>query len=498
MPSPTHIAILGGGVTGLSSAFHLSRRFPHALITLIEAGASLGGWVQSERVHIDRDTSVVLESGPRTLRPTGKSVLELINLLGLRNELVLTHRNSPVAHNKFLHEPGIPGIQQIPLPMSKLLIGWPTPMRILLIRSLVAEVLRAPNRPRHIDDESVDAFLTRRFNPEFARLFGSAVVHGIFAADSRQLSVRGTFPLLWRMEERGMGSLLRGLLFSPDTDKCEDDAYDLGDIASLVKETSVYSFRDGMATLPRALESHLSGLENVKVLRNTRATHLTVNGVDGSIELGASDGLHISPSHVVSALPLPVLAQILSPSAMLPHLTDSTASSVTVMSFVFRSSRRRLHPPGFGYLVPRPRGGYRDLGNPAGILATMFESSTLGAQDSCELTKLTVMLGGPYMSHATSPQEVLDALGTHLWWHGFRRRGRGRFITRPEPVYVRTQHHEGCIPTYALGHVQRMERLRAALKAGPWHGRLKVIGAYVGGISVPECVEAGRMVGTEW
>ena len=76
---PQHIAVLGGGLTGLSSAFHLSRRFPSTQITLIERQKRLGGWVRSERVVLPgTTTSVLLEAGPRTLRPHGKSVLELV------------------------------------------------------------------------------------------------------------------------------------------------------------------------------------------------------------------------------------------------------------------------------------------------------------------------------------------------------------------------------------------------------------------------------------
>lgn len=80
---PSHIAILGGGLTGLSSAFHLSRRFPSASITLVEKEPRFGGWVRSERVRVkDKQGNVasfVLEAGPRTLRPNAKSVLELVS-----------------------------------------------------------------------------------------------------------------------------------------------------------------------------------------------------------------------------------------------------------------------------------------------------------------------------------------------------------------------------------------------------------------------------------
>lgn len=76
------IAVLGGGLSGLSSAFHLSRRFPTTKITLIEKQSRLGGWVRSQRVNIIKENvSILLEAGPRTLRPNSKAVLELVMYL---------------------------------------------------------------------------------------------------------------------------------------------------------------------------------------------------------------------------------------------------------------------------------------------------------------------------------------------------------------------------------------------------------------------------------
>ena len=60
------------------------------------------------------------------------------------------------------------------------------------------------------NDESVDAFFTRHFGPDFARTFGSALVHGIYATDSRVLSVRSAFSMMCELEERGKGSAVRG------------------------------------------------------------------------------------------------------------------------------------------------------------------------------------------------------------------------------------------------------------------------------------------------
>lgn len=79
----TNIAVLGGGITGLASAYFLSRSLPNASITLIEASSRLGGWLHSKKVDVGAG-SVVFEQGPRNLRPTVPNGLITLDLVCLR------------------------------------------------------------------------------------------------------------------------------------------------------------------------------------------------------------------------------------------------------------------------------------------------------------------------------------------------------------------------------------------------------------------------------
>lgn len=63
-----NIAVLGGGITGLASAYFLTQEFPNAKISLFESKQDLGGWVKSEMMDVG-DGKVIFESGPRSLRP---------------------------------------------------------------------------------------------------------------------------------------------------------------------------------------------------------------------------------------------------------------------------------------------------------------------------------------------------------------------------------------------------------------------------------------------
>ncbi|KAG7448718.1 Protoporphyrinogen oxidase [Guyanagaster necrorhizus] len=472
-----HIAVIGGGLTGLSSAFHLSRRFPDIFITLFEKQHRLGGWVQSECVDVSPSQQMVLEAGPRTIRPNAKSILELVHLLGLKDSLITVPRTAAAARNRFLCIPEHEQIQSLPASLSSLVVS---PFRSILLPAILREPFRQANRAHGSQDESFDSFMTRRFGKDLARTLGSALVHGIYAADSRKLSVRAAFPLLWEAEERGWGSVILGLLRSSQEEDLAD--YEMGDIPRNMNGVSVFSFRNGMSTLTDALKNYLVQQPNVKILSDTPVTSLDVSETKIQINQGM-----LKPTHVVSTIPLLALKSLL-PS--LPHLTANPSSSVTLINLVFSVPPNTFHPPGFGYLIPRPQDDY-SLSMP-GILGVIFDSCSLSSQDTPttnnSFTKITVMLGGPHPlteDHTRIPV-VISHLEKHLG------------AKLPDPVLTRTHHHDKCIPTLTLGHVDRISELKEVLRRGVWRGRLEIIGAGVGGVSVADCVDAGKRVGSLW
>ena len=80
-PGFSSIAVLGGGITGLASAYFLSKDLPNTKITLYEASSRLGGWLHSRSVDIGSG-NVIFEQGPRNLRPTTPNGLVTLNLVG--------------------------------------------------------------------------------------------------------------------------------------------------------------------------------------------------------------------------------------------------------------------------------------------------------------------------------------------------------------------------------------------------------------------------------
>lgn len=85
------VAILGGGISGLSAAYYLSKASPKTKILLIEGSKRVGGWIRSQRVppgyHSSPPTlpsdlnNVLFEAGPRSLRPVGPGGAAILSMV---------------------------------------------------------------------------------------------------------------------------------------------------------------------------------------------------------------------------------------------------------------------------------------------------------------------------------------------------------------------------------------------------------------------------------
>lgn len=153
----------------------------------------------------------------------------------------------------------------IPSSLSSLLSS---PLARVLVPAIVEATLKSRPLPPGVEDLSVDAFFTQHFGEEFARVLGSALVHGIYAADSATLSVRAAFPSLWDAIQQGKGNVVRGFLRKAmqKSGSGSQEMYELGDLAEKMKGFRVYSFKDGMETLTRALTNYLQSKPNVELV----------------------------------------------------------------------------------------------------------------------------------------------------------------------------------------------------------------------------------------
>lgn len=218
-----------------------------------------------------------------------------IHLLRLHASVVTVPRSHPAARARYIDAPPL---TLLPFSLLDLLASPRTPA----LRSLLPALLREPFKPANsplkssskanshssiagnYEDESVHDFVSRRFGPEFARLFLSAFIHGIYATDARALSVRAAFPFLVDAERRGRGSVVRGFvrdaLFPPankdkDYSKAQGEGeYEVGEVDKLLKDAAMFTFRNGIETLSKALVADLRARPNVQLRTGVEVRHI--------------------------------------------------------------------------------------------------------------------------------------------------------------------------------------------------------------------------------
>jgi oxygen-dependent protoporphyrinogen oxidase len=146
---------------------------------------------------------------------------------------------------------------------------------------MVTEPMK-PKRPASMTDETVGSFLARRVDKRIADNLVSAVFHGIYAGDIWQLSAKTLLGLAWQLEGR-YGNALGGFFRMQNEDprpeqltlahpqdlesaRAMNEEIDLElDFARNLQETSMFTFRNGLQQLVRALQDAVEARGNVEI-----------------------------------------------------------------------------------------------------------------------------------------------------------------------------------------------------------------------------------------
>ncbi|KAL8678472.1 MAG: hypothetical protein Q9186_005176 [Xanthomendoza sp. 1 TL-2023] len=496
----TDIAVLGGGITGLASAYYLAQRLPDAQITLFEGSSRLGGWLHSKQIDVGNG-NVVFEQGPRTLRPSrpnGWVTLDLIRDLGLEDQVLMTSRQSVAAQNRFIYFPD--HLVRLPGPGSSVFNTLYSMFSEPLFEGMFSSMCTESLKPAKVDmdDESIGSFISRRFKPSLADNIVSAGIHGIYAGDIYQLSVRSIMPSLWYAEQVKR-SITAGFVGGWSLRWPQDTALEAewakappaSETIQATKDSSVFTFRKGIGQLADRLEAKLWEAPNVTIRLDTKVDELQLEQLDSFPNMtlmapraGESVGEpdKMSFTHVISTISGKALHDIVRPTSSLSVLSQTPSVTVMVVNLYF-SNPSVLPARGFGYLLPRSLSFEQ---NPERALGVVFDSDATIGQDKIPGTKVTVMLGGHWWDDwAAFPDEEQGAnmakaiLKRHL-------------AVSEEPQAVRVGLQRNCIPQYTVGHHSRMEQANEALKG--FKGRLRVAGNSYNGVGLNDCVRSAREV----
>jgi oxygen-dependent protoporphyrinogen oxidase len=439
------IAVVGGGIAGLAAARRLEALVPEAALVLVERDDDLGGKVRTERI-----CGFVVEAAPDSFLTRKERGVGLCEELGLGDELIARrpeHRGSFVRRGDELH----------PLPEG--LTGMiPTSLEALETTELLsaegkarfaAEVDVPPGAGE--EDESVGAFVSRRFGREAYDVLAEPLMTGIYGGDGDQLSLRATFPQL-RAIEREHGSVLRGLS------------------APAASELPPFlSLRDGMGSLVDAIVAAFGRVE----LRVGRTVGRLVRRAS-AFEVGLTDGEAIAADGVVLATPAFVTAELL--AGMDRELAEAHseipyASSVVVSLGYSRADVVPLD--GYGYVVPRAEGG--------DALACTWSSQKWEHRAPDESVLVRIYLGrfGGRDVTADGDDELVALARDEIAFLG----------VSATPELTRVHRWPLGMPQYLLGHLDRLERIDAAVAGYPG---LALAGAAYRGVGLPDCIASGE------
>ncbi|HXW17846.1 MAG TPA: protoporphyrinogen oxidase, partial [Candidatus Acidoferrales bacterium] len=191
MPPPIQVAVIGAGISGLSCA-HRLRQFGLSVIVL-ECHAHAGGVIGT----IERN-GFRFESGPQSFLGT-RPAMELIRALGIEGEVLQANPRAP----RYVFKQG--RLCAVPMSPPALLASS------LLSLSSRYRVLSEPFRRSSpsVVDESVAAFVRRKFGQEILEYLVAPFVSGVYAGDPEVLSLKSAFPSLDEWQRRH-GSIIRG------------------------------------------------------------------------------------------------------------------------------------------------------------------------------------------------------------------------------------------------------------------------------------------------
>lgn len=436
----TRVVIVGGGISGLATAWFLLRRGFH--VTLLEAGSEPGGTIRT----IERGGFLV-DTGPTSTLYRGGALGELIDDLGLASEVIEADPRAP----RYI----VRDDRLIPLPMSPGAF-FKTP---LFSARAKWRLLGEPFRSRAASEESIAQFVRRRLGPEFLDWAVDPFVSGVYAGDPERLSVRAAIPRLYALEaEHGSlfrGALVRALRGSPGGPQ---------------PRGRLISFRRGLQTLPRAIAAKLGSA----VRLNARVAALE-RLADGDWIVHASSDRQRARSVVLatSAYDAATLIASFAPAAAreLEAIRYPTVASVAVG---FRREQIAHPLDGFGALLPR-RLARETLG-------VIFSSSIFPGRAPAGGVLLTAFIGGARnpavrdRSTAELEGRVLDDLRVLLGIRG-------------DPMFRQVTLWPRAIPQYEAGHLQRVARIDSTLAA--WKG-LHARANWRDGVSLADSVQNAK------
>lgn len=440
------VGIIGAGIAGLAAAYRLQQE--NVSVRVLEASERTGGVIRS-----DSEDGFLVEHGPNSIRASSPELEGVLEDLDLKEERIWANER---AKTRYVVRNG----QPTSLPTS---IGSFLTTDLFSVRAKLRLLAEPFIRRADGGEESVADFTRRRLGPEMLDYAVAPFVGGVFAGAPEDLSVEHAFHRLATFEDE-YGSLflgaLRNAMSSNDTDEPDGPS-------------GLFSFRDGLQTLPDALTEVLG--DHVFQNAPVRALHreddqwrVTITSPEGRERPRTFDALVSTvPLHRLSAM------DVDTPVDLSP-LAEAWYPPLSVLALGYPREAVEHPLDGFGLLVPPAED---DLN----ILGTIFSSTLFPGRAPADHVLLTTFVGGARApKQATPDTSALQSLVETDLHHLLGVEG--------SPVFRRHVHWPHAIPQYTLGYGTVKETLDELEEQ---HPGLAFAGNYRKGVSVGNALTSG-------
>jgi oxygen-dependent protoporphyrinogen oxidase len=461
------VVVVGGGISGLAAAHRLVRRAAAAPgrhsyeVVVLEARNRAGGAIWTER-----HDGFTLEGGADSFITNKPAAIDLCRDLGLGDRLIETdasRRRSFVVRNGRL----------LPVPEGFVMLApsrvWPVLLSPLFSIGGKFRFLMERFVPRRRDrvEESLAAFVRRRFGREILDRLVQPLVGGVYTADPNELSLEATLSQFPEMERRH-GSLLRG------TRRLVQRSGMIDRGTSGARFGLFLSLDEGMDLLPRTLAA---ALPEGSLRTSTAVRRVARSEREGGWRVELLDGTAIEAAAVVLAAEAHASARLIDPydHELARLLRSIPYASSLVVNVAYRRDAVGHPLDGFGAVMPACEG--------RSILAVSFSSVKFPCRAPAGTALMRVFLAG-----ALQPElfDLDDARVAEL----VERELKELLGIQGPPLLLEISRHARAMPQYTLGHLGRIADIRD--RAGQ-HPGLFLTGNAFDGVGIPDCIRGAHV-----
>lgn len=446
------IAIIGGGISGLSAAFALERHRRNGAeleYGVYESSPRLGGVLLTEHVE-----GCLVEAGPDSFLTEKPWASDLCREIGLGDQLIGSNDR---ARKTYILVKGrlvpIPDGLMFMVPTKILPVIWSSLFSTRAKIRMMREWFHAPKKSEV--DESVASFVERHYGPEMVDRLADPLLSGVYGGQAGQLSLRAVLPKFGEMEARH-GSLGRAMLAARRNAPKVSAAKPL-----------FTSLKDGMQQMVDAIASHLPPSA---VHTDTLVQAIQQQSSGWVVSAGyASDQFDA----VIVSTSAQAAARLGLPEALSSALGGIEYTSSITITLAYDKAVRQSLPPGFGFLVPRSER--------KSLLAATFVHNKFPHRAPEDRALIRCFLG------SARDQTILDQSEDDIL-RAVRQELRQILNLTAEPLFTRVYKWKDAMAQYNVGHLERIQTIEQACRELP---RLALAGNAYRGIGVPDCVRSG-------